>query len=427
MSRTDRRLFLKAAAATAATLAGTSHALTPPPATQVLPNQPIAPTDPVWREIQRMYELSPAITNLENGYWGAMPRPVLDAYLEKTLFINRYNTAYARTRYDEDADAVRASVAQAVGAEPEEIALTRGATEALQKLIAGYNKLQTGDVVMYADLDYDSMQYAMNWLKARRGVEVQTFAIPEPATHATVLETYRQVLATPGLKLLLLTHLSHRTGLVMPVAEIARMARDKGVDIIVDAAHSWGQIDFDARDLGVPFIGFNLHKWISAPVGVGFMYIAKERLADIDLDLADEDYAADDIRARIHTGTSNFAAILTVPRALQLHQQISAAAKQARLTHLRNYWVDALRNNAKVQILTPDDPRMHAGITAFRFNNATSKEDNNAIVATLHDQHQVLTVRRGGIAAGHAIRVSPALYTTEHDLDRLVAALNAMS
>ena len=427
MSRTDRRLFLKAAAATAATLTGTSHALTPPPATQTLPNQPIAPTDPVWREIQRMYDVSPEITNLENGYWGAMPRPVLDTYLEKTLFINRHNTAYARTRYDDDADAVRARVAQAVGAEPEEIALTRGATEALQKLIAGYNKLQAGDVVMYADLDYDSMQYAMNWLKMRRGVEVQTFAIPEPATHTSVLETYRKVLATPGLKLLLLTHLSHRTGLVMPVAEIARMARDKGVDIIVDAAHSWGQIDFDARDLGVPFIGFNLHKWISAPVGVGFMYIAKERLADIDLDLADEDYAADDIRARIHTGTSNFAAILTVPRALQLHQQISAAAKQARLTHLRNYWVDALRNNAKVQILTPNDSRMHAGITAFRFNDATSKEDNNAIVATLRDQHQVLTVRRGGIAAGHAIRVSPALYTTEHDLDRLVAALNAMS
>lgn len=388
---------------------------------------PMDASDNAWRAIQSLYDVAPDMANLENGYWGAMPRPVLQEYIRQTESINRNNTIYARSQYDADAGAVRARVAQVVGAAEQEVALTRGATEALQKLIAGYNRLQAGDVVLYSDLDYDSMQYAMNWLRERRGAVVKTFAIPEPATHDAVLAAYREVLEnTPRARLLLLTHLSHRTGLVMPVAEIAAMARAKGVDVIVDAAHSWGQIDFNVKDLGADFVGFNLHKWISAPVGVGFMYIARNRLDAIDPDLSDEDYPATDIRSRVHTGTSNFAAVLTVPTALDLHTRITARAKQARLTHLRNYWVDAVRN-LPVQVLTPNDARMHAGITSFRFKGATSREANHAIVATLRDQYRVLTVRRAGIAKGQAIRVSPALYTREGDLDQLVAALKKMA
>lgn len=115
----------------------------------------------------------------------------------------------------------------------------------------------------------------------------------------------------------MLTHLSHRTGLVLPVAEIARMARTRGIDVILDAAHSWGQVEFNPRDLGIDFIGFNLHKWIGAPIGAGFLYIAKDRLADIDRNKADEDFPEADIRSRVHTGTVNFATVLTIPAALE--------------------------------------------------------------------------------------------------------------
>ncbi|MDJ1157660.1 aminotransferase class V-fold PLP-dependent enzyme [Chelatococcus sp. SYSU_G07232] len=390
---------------------------------------PVLPTDEAfWASVRDLYDVDRSIANLENGYWGIMARPVLQAYIENTERVNRQNTVYARGTFPKDFEATRQRVAMAVGAQPDEIALTRGATEALQVLIAGYNKLKAGDVALYSDLDYDSMQYAMNWLKERRGVEVKTFAIPEPATRDSVLDTYRRVLAgTPGAKLLLLTHLSHRTGLVMPIREIAAMARERGVDVIVDAAHSWGQIDFNVSDLGADFVGFNLHKWIGAPVGVGFLYVRKQRLGDIDRHFADEDWPADDIRSRVHTGTLNFAAALTVPAAIDLHESITAAAKEARLRHLRNYWVERARKLPAIEILTPDDASMHAGITSFRLAGKGSRDDNNAIVGTLRDKHRVLTVRRAGVAKGQCIRVSPALHTTEAELDRLVAALGAVT
>lgn len=424
----ERRHFLMGSAATAlaATIVKASAM-----ETAVLPaanDTAIATDRAYWAAVSDLYDVERSIANLENGYWGIMARPVLQAYLENTQRVNRQNTVYARNAFGKDAEDVRNRVAGAVGAAPEEVALTRGATEALQKLITGYNKLQPGDAVIYSDLDYDSMQYAMNALAGRRCVEVKTFAIPEPATREAVLDAYRTVLeATPKAKLLLLTHLSHRTGLVMPIREIADMARARGVDVVVDAAHSWGQMDFKVTDLGADFVGFNLHKWIGAPVGMGFLYIRKERLADIDRDLADEDWPKDDIRSRVHTGTTNFAATLSVPAALDLHEMISSKRKQARLTYLRNYWVKQARAIETVEILTPDDDTMHAGITSFRIKGKISKDDNNALMTALRDKHRVLTVRRTGVAKGQCLRVSPALYTTEAELDRLVEGLSAIS
>jgi selenocysteine lyase/cysteine desulfurase len=393
-----------------------------------LPTANLGADTSYWQAVRGLYSVTPDMVNLENGYWGIMAEPVKAEYKRLTDFVNFENTVYARTKIGADLDNVRAPLAEFLGVAREEIALSRGATEALQALISGYNKLKAGDTVLYADLDYDSMQYAMNWLKDRRGVEVAKFDIPEPATRQAVLDAYDAALkANPKTKLLLLTHISHRTGLMMPVKEIAAMAKARGADVILDAAHSWGQVAFKARDLGVDFIGFNLHKWIGAPLGVGMIYIARERLADIDPYMADEDFNGDDIRSRLHTGTTNFAAQLTVPTALALHREIGPEAKEARYRHLRNYWVAKARELKGVEIQTPDDPSMVAGITSFALAGKRSPADVNAIVAELRDKHKVMTVRRGGVAKGNTIRISPAPYIMEADLDRFVAALAVVS
>ena len=429
MIETNRRGFvLGLAAATAAAGAPSARAQSPALTLPTLNSAGVATDTAYWDAVRKFYAVSPSIVNLENGYWGIMAEPVRLDYLAKTDMVNRESSFYARTQFGRDGEAARQAVAAAVGAAPDEVALTRGATEALQLLIGGYNKLQPGDTVLYSDLDYDSMQYAMNWLKERRGVNVVKFSIPEPATRGAVLQTYQKVLADhPKAALLLVTHVSHRTGLVMPVAEIAALARARGVDVVLDAAHSWGQIDFKVQDLGVDFIGFNLHKWIGAPLGVGFMYVAKSRLADIDRAMGDEDWAPTDIRSRVHTGTYNFASVLALPGALALHQQIGPRAKALRLRYLRDYWVSRVRGFKGLEILTPDEPGMAAGITSFRLVGKGTAADNNAIVAQLRDQFGVFTVRRAGVAKGQCIRVSPAIYTSETDLDRLVQALRAVT
>ncbi|TMH06134.1 MAG: aminotransferase class V-fold PLP-dependent enzyme [Betaproteobacteria bacterium] len=294
--------------------------------------------------------------------------------------------------------------------------------------IGGYKRLQPGDTVLYSDLDYPMMRHAMEWLRERRGVLPVRLTIPEPATHDSVLDTYAQMLQRhPRTRLVLLTHLSHCTGLVMPVREIAALARDAGAEVIVDAAHSWGQIDFDAADLDAPCIAFNLHKWIGAPLGCGCLYIRRGSVPHIGPWFGNLEFPADDIRSRIYTGSPNFAAWLTLPAALQLHERIGARTKELRLRALRDHWVREARMLPNIDVLTPDDATMVAGITAFRLRGHTSAADNDAIVSTLLKQHGVYTVRRTGPAAGDCVRVTPALHTTRADLERLLCGLRALT
>ncbi len=256
-----------------------------------------------------------------------------------------------------------------LGVSADEIALTRNATEALQALIGGYNRLRPGDAVLYADLDYDSMQAAMNWLRDRRGVDVIRIALPEPASYQGLIDALRNKRSAiiHVSSSFCLTHLSHRTGLVLPLKDIVALARAHSADAIVDSAHAWGQIEFQPADLGIEFMGLNLHKWMGVPIGVGAMYIRRDRIVDIDPFMANDEVPATDVRARVHTGTANFAAYLTVPDAFDFHEPVGGTpAKAARLRHLRSLWVTPLRDHPQIQILTPEDPRLSGGITSFR-------------------------------------------------------------
>lgn len=400
----------------------------PTPPAGVLP-QALAADDAHWARVGALYPVDRSMVNLENGYFGMMATPVAQAYGAAIDLVNSKASIYVRTQYDAGGAArIRERVAREAGVLPEEIALTRGATEALQNLITNHNRLKPGDVAMYADLDYDSMQYAMNWLKERRGAEVVKIALPEPATHQGVIDAYAQALDRyPKTKLLLLTHVSHRTGLVVPVAEVAKLARSRGVDVIVDAAHSWGQMDFDIPSLGVDFAGFNLHKWMGAPLGVGFLYIRKGRLDDISRCFDDGDFPPGDIRSRVHSGTTNIANVMAVPAALDLHRAIGPAAKEARLRHLRNRWVQQVKDLPNLQVLTPDDARLHAGITSIRLKGRTTRDDNLKLAARLREEFGLFTVRRGGVAAGDCVRISPALFNTPDEIDRLVKALRVVA
>lgn len=398
-----------------------------------LPAGPLRPDDETaWKAVAKNYDVTNKITNLENGYWGIMANPVLAEYQRLTEFINKENTTFARPRWSETYRGVRDTVAGFLNVSPNEIALTRGATEALQALIGGYNKLIAGDTVLYADLDYSEMKNAMRWLEVRRGVKAVKLTFPEPTSdrplqEADILGFYDKALsANPGTKLLLLTHLNNWTGLIIPVAKISKMARDRGVDVILDAAHSVGQVELNLKGLGCDFIGVNLHKWVGAPIGCGVIYIKKDRIDAIDPYMGK---AADvsDIDGRIDTGTLNFAAHMTIPAAIAFHNKIGTAAKEARLRYLRNLWVEPARKMKGLMVLTPDDANMVAALTSFRLDGVTSTSGNEAVVRQLAEKFGVLTVRRTGPAAGDCIRVTPSVYTSADDVMKLVNALRSIT
>lgn len=380
-----------------------------------------------WRRVAAYYRVPAEHTNLEAGYFGMMATPVLAEFHRQVDRVNYQSSVYARRESADEFRAARERLARFLGVEPGEVVFTRNATEALQRLIVQYNRIHPGDTVLYADLDYGSMQQAMEALAELRGVRVVKVDLPEPATRDNILSAYAAALdANPRTRLVLLTHLNNKTGLIIPTAELTAMARARGAETIVDAAHSFGQCDIRVADLGADFVGLNLHKWLGAPLGVGAMVIRQHRLGDIDRMLGD-DGPLERIDSRMHTGTMNFATVLTVPAALDFHDRIGSAYKAARLRYLRDVWVGAVRGVPGIDVLTPDDREMVAAITAFRLHGDGSREGNQALVQRLFDEHQLFTVWRSGVARGDCIRVTPALYNTPDDCERLAAALQSLA
>jgi len=396
----------------------------PPPAPGLVPGAiPVS-------ALPDQFDVEPGIHNLENGYWGIMPRQVAEHYVRQTLFINRTNSIWARNVLTGGAclsaggRAARAAIARQVGAGIDEIAITRSGAEALNALLTQYRLLKAGDAVICCDLDYDDMVASLEGLVTRRGVDLVRFAMPEPATTANILAAYEVVLKrTPQARLLLVTQVSNKTGLVTPVREIVAMARARGVDTVVDAAHGVACLDVQIGDLGADFVGWSVHKWTSAPLGTGALYIRKDRLQDIDP--APDQPQADphDVTSRAPAGTVDFAAVTTIPVAVDFHFAVGARAKEQHLRALRDRWVMALRDTPEVEICVPDDPARYCAITSFRLKGMRTDAQAQALQKILLERHRIHTIWRAGPAKGPVIRVTPGLYSRSEDVDALAAAL----
>ena len=388
----------------------------------------VARDEAYWAQVAAKYRITPRTTNMEAGFFGIMALPVLDAYHRNIDRVNSESSYFARREYPAMFRAARERVAAFVGAKPSELAFSRGATEALQALIGQYNRVQPGDTVMYADLDYNAMQWAMNALAARCKAKVVTLNIPEPASHENILAAYTMALdANPRTKLLLLTHCNNKTGLLLPVGAITTLAKARGVDVVVDAAHSFGQVPLTMADMGADFVGLNLHKWIGAPIGAGALYIREDRLSAIDRAHADESAPLDRIESRIHTGTTPFATVMTIPDAIDFQLSIGIPQKAARLRYLRDRWVHAVADVKDVSILTPEDAALTGAITGFRLHHRGTSDANRALAATLHDEFGIFTFQRTGLANGDCVRVTPTLYNTPADADKLAAAIRTIA
>jgi isopenicillin-N epimerase len=207
----------------------------------------------------------------------------------------------------------------------------------------------------------------------------------------------------------------------VPVREIVALARARGVDVLVDSAHALGQLDVDVQAMGIDFAGFNLHKWIGAPPGLGFAYIRSSRLDRIEPHFGDRDYPADDIRGRLHAGMPPMSAIMAAPVALDVHAQLGgSAAKGARLAWLRNYWVQRVADLPGLQLMSPlvGD----TALAAFTIDGMRARD----VQAALLERFGVFTVERP-VGDASLVRATVALTTTVEELDRLVEGLTVLT
>ncbi len=374
-----------------------------------------------WSGIRAQYTVSDQFTNLENGFFGVQSQPVFAAFQRYQAEVNAETSYFLRVRYAPLFVQVMQALKEFCGTDDGELVLTRNLIEGMNILLQGY-PLQAGDEVILASHDYDIVIDTLQMLQQKKQIRLVQLRMPfDPVDDDEIVSRYEQAITAktrqmPG------THIVHRTGQSMPVAKIVAMARRHGVDVMVDAAHSFAQLDYKMPDLGADFVAVNLHKWLGAPLGVGMLYIRKHRVADIAPLFGNTKFAEDEIFKFTQVGTVPPANILAVQDALRFHQQIGSRNKEARLRYLTQYWLSQVRGVPGVRIMVPTAPERSCAIAGFCLEG----QSGSSVVDRLMQEHKIFTVTRE-LEGYEIVRVTPHLYTTLEDLDRLVAAIKQMA
>lgn len=371
-----------------------------------------------WSCIRREYDVTPDFIHLENGFFGIPALPVQQAFDRYNKQVNREGPFFMRTRYPQALAAVTASLARFVGVEDGEVLIVRNATEGMNILIQGY-PFRAGDELVCSDQDYDSVAGTLEMMQAREKMALVQVKLPfHPQSDEEIVSRYESAI-TPRTRVLLVTHLLHRTGQILPIAKIAAMAKSRGIDVFVDAAHSFAHLDFRVPDLGADFFVANLHKWLGAPLGVGMLYIRKPRIAEIEPLFGDVECAPDNINRLGHFNTTPPAPVLAIEDAIAFHNGIGGANKEARLRYLKEYWVSQARRMPHIELMVPQEPERSCAIASFRVPGKLATE----VADYLFKEHRIFTVATTAADGRDMVRVTPHLYTSTEKLDRFVEAL----
>jgi selenocysteine lyase/cysteine desulfurase len=396
----------------------------PPPA---LPHRSTTPPPPAahlacddetaWAAVRAQFNPPGDFINLENGYFGMQAQPVFEAFIRHQHIVNQQSSYFLREIFPGQLTAIMQQLAELCGVAADELVLTRNLVESMNILLQGF-PFAAGDEVLMGSHDYVTVLETLAMVAARKQLTLVPVTLPlDPANDEQIVALYEEKI-TPNTRAMLLTHMLHLTGQILPVAKLVAMAKRHKVEVFLDSAHAFCQLDFRLPDTGAEFITVNLHKWLGAPLGLALLYVAKHRIADIAPLFGDISHAAHDIGKLGHLGTLAPAPIMTIPDAIAWHQQIGVRNKEARLRYLSHYWQSRVEALPGLRLMAPRDPRRYCAIASFVVDGIDSEQ----LVQRLMQQYRIFTVTRD-LDDNKMIRVTPHLYTRLADLDALVAAL----
>ncbi len=381
----------------------------------------LAQNEDFWASLRNEYKLSPDYINLENGYYCLSPRSVLSVFQKNVEEINLKNSYYMRTRQFYDQAEIRAKLANYVGCEPEEIIVTRNTTESLDTVIAGYD-WKPGDEAVMAYQDYGAMLDMFKLQAKRYGMVNRIVSLPNhPSSDDEIVQLYAQAI-NPKTRLLMVCQMVNITGHILPIKKICEMAHAKGVEVMVDGAHAVSHINFKISDLGCDYYGSSLHKWLSVPLGVGILYVKKEKIKSIWPIFGDMNFDDNDIRKLNHTGTHPVHTVLTIGAAIDFANKIGIENKEARLRFLQQYWTKQVREISNIMVNTPKENERACGIA----NVGISKMKPAEMAKFLLEKYKIWTVAID-VANVQGCRITPNIYTSTNELEQFIKALKEMA
>ncbi len=380
----------------------------------------VARQEEFWFEVQKAFTVDRSLINLNNGGVSPSPRWVQEA-MKRHLDYSNEAPVYTMWRILEpQREGVRQRLAREYDCDPEEVALTRNASESLQICQLGFD-LKPGDEVLTTTQDYPRMITTFKQRARREGIVLRQFSIPVPAEDPAEIVALFERNITPRTRLILICHMINLTGQILPVREVVEMARARGIPVIVDGAHALAHFDFTMAELDCDYYASSLHKWLFAPHGTGFLYVRRDKIADLWPMMAAPEKLDEDIRKYEEIGTHPAANYLAIAEALTFHQGIGPKRKEARLIYLRDYWAKPLLEYDNVRLNTSLKPGFACGIANVDIEDV----DVLALVDWLWKEHRII-VTPINHDEFHGLRVSPSVYTTIEELDRFVEAMETV-
>lgn len=381
----------------------------------------VARDEDFWRHVQASFTVDRSVINLNNGGVSPSPALVQEAMKRHLDFSNSTPPPVALWRILEPRkESVREALARLAGVLPDEIAITRNASESLQICQLGFD-LREGDEVLTSTQDYPRMLTTFRQRERRDGIKLVTVKLPIPCEDpAAAVRAFEQAIS-PRTRLMLVSHVINITGQILPVRDIVAMARAKGVPVIVDGAHAFAHVDQPISDLDCDYYGVSLHKWLFAPHGTGLLFVRRDRIKGLWPLMAADEKQDDDIRKFEEIGTHPAANFLAIAEAVQFHRALGGDRKQARLRHLRDSWAKPLLDlpGGRVKLHTSLNPQFSCGIGTVQIDAV----DSVALSDHLWNTHRILTT-----AIKHdefeGVRVTPSVYTAPEEIAKFVDVMS---
>jgi len=374
-----------------------------------------------WFSVQQAFTVTRGIVNLNNGGVSPSPRIVTEA-LVRYIWQQEDATAYTMWQILEpQSETIRTGLAELFGCDREEIAITRNASESLEALLFGFD-FRAGDEILSTTQDYPRMLTTLRQRERRDGVHLKLVKIPlAPKNPSEITAAFERGM-TPRTRLLLVSHQINITGQITPVREVCEMARARGVETVVDGAHSFAQFDFSRDALGCDYFASSLHKWLYAPKGAGLLYVKRDKIAKVWPLMAAEGKQDTDIRKFEEIGTHSAAPRLAIGEAILFHRGLGPARKEARLRYLARHWMNQLKDVPRVRFHTSFDERQSCAIATVEIEGVEPR----ALSVYLMDAHKIFTTPiiheefRG-------LRITPNVYTTLNELDRFCEVMKRIA
>lgn len=381
----------------------------------------VAGDEDFWFQIQQAFTITRGITNLNNGGVSPSPRIVTEALI-RYIWQQEDATAYTMWQILEpQSETIRTGLADIFGCDREEIAITRNASESLEILLMGMD-FKPGDEILTTTQDYPRMLTTLRQRELREGLVLKMVKVPiAPKRLDDITDEFEKGI-TNRTRLILMSHVINITGQITPVKAVCDLANSKGIEVIVDGAHSFAHFDFKQKDLGCDYYGTSLHKWLYAPKGTGLLYVKREKIEKIWPLMAAEKKQANDIRKYEEIGTHSAAPRLAIGEAIIFHNGIGAKRKEARLRYLSRYWMNKLKDLPNVRFHTSFEPNQSCGIANIEIVDV----DPGALTGYLMSAHKIFTT---GIIHDEfkGIRITPNVYTTLKELDRFCEVMETVA